>query len=177
MTAKTVLLLVVCLGVFGCGSERYELATDEAGHVIRLDRQTGSMVSIKDGIGTPILTFNEGEEDPEFPFGSWTASIKGVDDSAVLSGRWNDGILDYILTINPIPEDYPVSGQAQVFDANLDDGLGFLILNIPIYRQDITSIVDENGERQSLSLKASIACTRSQFERAKTGRFRVGWLF
>ena len=94
-----------------------------------------------------------------------------------MMGRWEAGVLEYQITVAPVPDSLPISTAARVFTARLDDSFGFNLVEIPINRGDMTRLLGQDGEATSLELKSRVAFTRSQFERSRDGTLRMGWHF
>ena len=104
------------LALAGCAAGRYELIRNEAGHIVRLDTQTGEVMlvegdkltPIKEEAGTPAKTDFKTEEIPvvEHANGgkSWpTVTIPELGNaSADLASYWYNGKMHYVLELYPL---------------------------------------------------------------------------
>lgn len=185
------LSFVLCLFVYGCDSNPYQVVSAPDGSLYRFNKKTGELsmvaedkkvVKLAEG-SKPALIKTEDIGALEKPLDLKESRYPGKNLKAHLETVWRENKLCYKFSVYPYKslekafekkkQDYIYSLMKPGFNIELVDKNGFLIKEIKINLWNMAKARIKDGEGEELIINSQIDCTRQSYR--SLGGYIVKW--
>ena len=171
---KLILALFLTLLLPSCRYDTVTAIGEKGSTVYRLDRWTGVMTRINDG----VLTLISDSDYDELSFdvsGEESHDLTGTGAKATLNAKWRDGNLYYIAKFSPYSRLRAARDNGGNVIFLLTDSDGYQIATIPLQLSSMTNVVNDSGVKSILSGDGKIQMSRSDFAAMKS--WNIAWSF
>jgi len=176
--------LFVLLGLLlaGCATNRYEMTRDDAGRLIRLDKQTGEVMLVEGDKLTPLAgsaaaSAQTGAEDKEIPQvdipdggKSWpTLTVPELGDaSAELTSYWYNGKMRYVIELYPLSKRLKLvfSGYYTnpTFTLSMNNVEGKQVVWTALAGSRLKHTINKKHNTEELSAEGIVAMSKAEYE-------------